>query len=235
MSRFILTARESLALSNYTPAVRTVRVALGLGLSLAIHAAAWLGIQVAPPAPAKQRAVITATLVAPAKPSTPIFMLPPYVIEPPAHPSEPPPLSEEPPLLTPPGALEFLPSGPEEPAPQNVEKSAQIMVNQPDAVFYSAGEVDRGAAFITDVQPDYPAEAHFRGVEGYVDIRVYIDEAGFVRDIRVDTAEPAGFFEEAAIAAFRTAKFAPAYKNDRPVKSQKKIRVTFGLTEGASQ
>lgn len=233
MSRFVSQAREFLALRHYTASSRTARVALGIAVSIAIHVAAWLAIDVAPPAAARTRATLTASLVPrPQNPRELTFVLPPLLVDAYEQPAIEMLPAEEAQPVPPQGALELTQSSSDQPEDSRESNSPHILLTQPDAVFYTATEVDRGAFGINDIKPTYPEEAHFRGIEGVVELRIYIDEVGFVRDIKVDFAAPPGFFEEAAIAAFRSAKFTPAYKNDRPVKSQKRIRVAFDLTEG---
>lgn len=58
------------------------------------------------------------------------------------------------------------------------------------------------------VQPSYPLDALRNGVAGKVDLEFQIDGEGRVRDIHVLTAQPAGVFEQAAIAALRQWRFA---------------------------
>lgn len=236
MSQFVYKARAFLALRHYTPESRAARVALALACSLALHGVIWHTVRIEPPVPRKPPTLTAALVTRPQAPAAATFILPADPGQPSAPlPPREPPVSDEPQAVPLQGMLEVLPAPIESPLGAEDEGTLpQIVVAQPDAVFYTAGEVDRGASFITDVQPEYPEEAHFRNIEGYVDIRIFIDEAGFVRDIKVEAAEPPGFFEEAAVSAFRTAKFDPAYKDNRPVKSQKTIRISFGLIdEGA--
>lgn len=232
MSRFVLKIRQSLAaLGHHTPVVLGLRLVVAVSFSLAVHAGLWLNVKVAPPAPAQARPAFSAILVTKAPVhSEPAFLLPHQTVE----------TSEEMGFPLPHEAMLELPPelGPLKPAAEAAvittqldEQPALVMV-RPDAVFYSATEVDRGAVFLNDVMPEYPPQAHADGIEGHVDVRVFIDEAGFVRDVAIDEASPPGFFEQAAISAFKTARLTPAYKNEQPVKSQKKIRIWFGLTEG---
>ncbi|WP_347262387.1 TonB family protein [Rudaea sp.] len=58
------------------------------------------------------------------------------------------------------------------------------------------------------VQPTYPLDALRNGVAGKVDLEFHVDGEGRVRDIRVLAAQPAGVFEQAAIAAMRQWRFA---------------------------
>lgn len=211
---------------------RALRIGFAALLSLGLHIAIWQSVKLAPPA-APKRAALEARLV-PAPKSASLFTLPSDV-----EPSAEPPLPiEEPPARMPTTSL-LDPAVPIEPgvAPNVATPDAagtalpQLSVAPTDAVYYKAGEVDQGAQFLNEILPEYPAEAHFRGLTGSVDLVLYIDEAGQIRDITVERAEPPGFFEESAIKAFRTARFSPAIKDGRPVKSRKNIRVSFDLTQ----
>lgn len=210
---------------------RALRIALMALLSAAVHIGLWKSINVTPPASPK-RAALEARLV-PVPRSESLFTLP----------ADAEPLSEAlPPIEEPPARMpttSLLDSlTPVDPGPLDTVKPDADSGRLPDlglapteAVYYKAGEVDEGARFLNEILPEYPAEAHFRGLTGTVDLVLYIDEAGQIRDVTVERAEPAGFFEEAAIKAFRSARFAPAIKDGRAVRSRKNIRVSFDLTQ----
>lgn len=210
---------------------RALRIAFAALLSLGLHGALWQSVKLAPPATAK-RAALEARLVPKPQPES-LFILPsdPQTPTEPLAPIEEPPLSmPETSSLAPAVAVE--PDAAPDPAKPGVDAAALPQITAPiDAVYYQAGEVDQGAQFLNEILPEYPAEAHFRGLTGSVDLALYIDEAGQIRDITVERADPPGFFEEAAIKAFRTARFSPAIKDGRAVKSHKNIRVSFDLTE----
>jgi len=67
-------------------------------------------------------------------------------------------------------------------------------------------------------------------VHGVVILLLLIDEFGVIRDISVAEANPAGYFEESAMQAFRGKPFTPAIKGGRAVKSRVLIRVQYDLT-----
>lgn len=100
-----------------------------------------------------------------------------------------------------------------------------------DPTWYPARQVDVHPAALQPIRPDYPDKGVKEGVEGSVVLLLLIDEAGAVKEISVVEANPEGMFEESALAAFRVARFAPAQKNDRPVKSRMLIRVSYELTK----
>ena len=221
-----------LPLANMREA-RALRVAFAALLSLALHLGIWQSVRVTPPAQ-PSRAAIEARLVPQARTES-LFTLPadgeplaqalPPIEEPPARM----PTTSLLDAIAPPGSE----PGPIDAAPADPAGSRlpEIGLAATESIYYKAGEVDQGAQFLNPILPEYPAEAHVRGLTGTVDLILFIDEAGQIRDITVERAEPPGFFEEAAIKAFRMARFTPAIKEGRAVRSRKTIRVSFDLTE----
>lgn len=107
------------------------------------------------------------------------------------------------------------------PAPRS-----QSATNVPER-YFTAREVDTPARPRTTPPLVYPEDALIWKLRGVVRLRVFISELGAVDSVRVVRAEPAGEFEEAAIAAAQRLVYDPAIKNGRAVKSQKLIEVTF--------
>lgn len=97
--------------------------------------------------------------------------------------------------------------------------------------WYPAKQVDVHPAALHPIKPDYPDKAAEQGVEGSVVLLLLIDEAGRVKEATVAEANPEGYFEASALAAFRPARFAPAQRQGRAVKSRVLIRVTYELTK----
>ena len=82
---------------------------------------------------------------------------------------------------------------------------------------------------ITEVQPDYPAEARAQGTEGVVVLKLTIDVDGSVVGAEVDTPGGHGF-DEAALAAAPKLRFSPArYENGNPFKAIIRYRFNFEL------
>jgi protein TonB len=77
------------------------------------------------------------------------------------------------------------------------------------------------------IEPIYPAEADRQGLSGKVHLRLKLEADGRVSNIEVLSATPPGVFDESALQAFRTARFAPAQKNGRPVRAQVEIEVVY--------
>ena len=78
------------------------------------------------------------------------------------------------------------------------------------------------------VDPDYPRNSEGIRTAGWVDVRFGIDAAGRTTALQVTAAEPAGVFEDAALAAARRWRFAPVAApagSGQEVRSE--IRVRF--------
>lgn len=75
----------------------------------------------------------------------------------------------------------------------------------------------------------YPTRARSRGVTGRVMLRVLIKADGSVGTMTVESAEPAGVFEEAAIATVADWTFEPGQYHGTPVPSTIRVPVRFEL------
>jgi len=84
---------------------------------------------------------------------------------------------------------------------------------------------------LQSIQPFYPDEAASANVTGSVVLLLLLDEGGKVQDISVDEANPPGMFDQSALDAFRNARFSPAQRHGRTVKSRVRIKVTYELAD----
>lgn len=100
-----------------------------------------------------------------------------------------------------------------------------------DTTWYLARQVDVHARAQGGIVPDYPDQARRRNQEGTLKLMVKIDDLGRVRDVEVVEADLPGVFDDAALEAFRNARFHPAMKDGRPVRYQAYIRVVFKLRD----
>ena len=124
-----------------------------------------------------------------------------------------------------------------EPAPKPVEKPAARAASSPsggvevplirDPVYYPARQLDVYPQPVVMIQPKCPDNAIAQRVNGRVQLLLLIDEFGVVNDASVADAQPAGYFEEPALLAFRAARFVPAQKQGNHVKSRVVLRVNF--------
>jgi TonB family protein len=73
------------------------------------------------------------------------------------------------------------------------------------------------AAARESIKPQYPEEARRDGIEGYVVVQFDISRTGAVSDARVIEAQPANYFETAAINAVRQYQFSPTANSVEPV------------------
>jgi len=95
--------------------------------------------------------------------------------------------------------------------------------------YYSASELDRRPRPITAIDLDEPGQA---APEGYLILRLLIDEAGQVDDVIVVLNDAPPALERNARAAFTKARYAPGLKNGQPVKSQLMIEVKLDAGAG---
>lgn len=106
-----------------------------------------------------------------------------------------------------------------------------------DLTYYPARELDVYPAPRAPLRFDYPERAAHEHVGGSVSIMLLLDEAGAIDGVTVVAAEPPGYFEDRVRAAFAAARFFPARKDGRAVKSRVLINVNYdpAAEEGAPQ
>lgn len=78
------------------------------------------------------------------------------------------------------------------------------------------------------IDPKYPPAALEDGIEGYVDVRFSVSPTGTVLNPEVVTAEPAGVFDAAAIAAVSRWRYSRPTESQRPQLTE---RIVFDLSE----
>lgn len=100
-----------------------------------------------------------------------------------------------------------------------------------DPTYYTAKEVDVHPSALKVIRPAYPEEAASANVTGSVVLLLLLDEGGRVKDISVEEADPPGYFETSALEAFRRARFSPAQRGGKVVKSQMRIKVSYELEQ----
>jgi periplasmic protein TonB len=205
-----------------------LRLLLALALSTALHLSLIYGIAVGPsgsvPASTIVARLVSQAAASPAEKSTttgnrrhgpaavPVFV----------------PSNAEP-------AFSVAPDAPAEPrpepvalAPARIDDSRLPSADVPllvDPAWYEAKDLDLYPQPLVPVQPVYPSSA--TDIGGDVTLLLQIDEFGAVQQLSVVTAEPAGYFEEAALHALQLARFAPAQREGRPVRSRIVIKVRF--------
>ncbi len=194
------------------------RLALGLALSAALHLALIYGIRVEPARPGRPApALIQARLEAVPAASGESVRLQAERPAPAAESAKPPKEAREGP-----------PEEPQaRPAPGHFSRFPALDVPLPDPTYYPASQLDVHAVPLQPINPQYPPDAS--GIPGgEVTLLLLIDEFGKVRELSVLDANPPGYFEQSAIDAFRDARFVPAMKDGRQVKSRMVVRVSYG-------
>jgi TonB family protein len=92
---------------------------------------------------------------------------------------------------------------------------------------------NRPVQLLSGSGPVYPPVAKAAGTEGVVVVRYGIAADGRVINAQVDSAEPEGVFEEAALKAVRSWRYNPALRNGEPVPVDNVVsRILFKLDDG---
>ncbi len=240
-------------MSSDAAAQRRLRTGACVGLSLALHAAAFVGLsrlhpghpfpEVHDPIPVVLLRAVPAPVVPEAKAEV-LAPAPPPV----ARASSPPPPRPAPPRVAPepsPAPVQeevSLPVAPEAPDAQPAKlapAAAPVVVAalpsepapaappDPNRVF-SETQVDRRAAPLDPVAPRYPERARQRGRESSVLLELTIDASGDLQSLEI--VESGGrAFDRAAERALRRIRFSPALVENRPVTSTLRYRLRFAL------
>jgi protein TonB len=98
----------------------------------------------------------------------------------------------------------------------------------PDSTYYAARQLDVYPALTAPLDLPYARRALAAGVEGRALLLLHIDETGAVDEVAVVESQPAGYFEDDARRAFLAARFTPALRNGRAVKSRVLVEVNYG-------
>jgi protein TonB len=203
------------------------RLLFALAASCALHLALIYGVTVrAPPPPASP---VIARLQYPAPGAPPVApKLPPRPSPVPAAaaraehrsaPAHPEIGGTQPPPVLP--AAAAVPPPPDSPLP------SVAMPLLADPTWYRAQDLDLYPRALGPVAPAYPMQARQEGIGGEVTLVLKVDEHGAVQDIAVVQAAPEGYFEAAAMAALQAARFTPAERDGRSVRSEVVVRVSF--------
>jgi len=101
----------------------------------------------------------------------------------------------------------------------------------PDPTYYAARQLDVYPALEGALDLRYPAGAAASNINGRVVLLVLIAANGMVDEAGVVEAEPPGVFDGDAVRALLAARFRPALRNGRAVKSRLVVEVSFGPTQ----
>jgi periplasmic protein TonB len=155
------------------------------------------------------------------------------------EPSEPPPVSAAPTIDEPAASAprvarvepepRVVPAAPRAEAP----RSGAGVPDAPDLTYYPAKQLDIYPKLLSELDLRYRGKAADDGVTGRTLLLVLIDEIGAVKEVSVVEAEPPNAFEDDAQRALLAARFAPAYRNGRAVRSRVLIAVNYGVERGS--
>jgi protein TonB len=105
--------------------------------------------------------------------------------------------------------------------------SAAWITSPVDLTYYGVQDLDVPPRALGEIVPAYPPEADRQRISGMVRLQLKIEADGRVSDIEIVSAAPPDVFDESALGAFRSARFAPAQINGRPVRSLVQIVVRY--------
>lgn len=185
-------------------------------LSFCLHLALLALVQVRPMTGHADEQVIEVRLAPPAAAPSPNENS--QGVSPPAERSAPAP------AMAPAAKTEAAPPLPAEQATPALELPALF-----DARWYTAREVDSHPKAVGTIRPVYPEAARRQGLQGWVKLRLKIDEQGRVIEVETVEAQPRGVFDAAAAEAFKPARFEPARRQGVPVRYEGLFRVVFEL------
>ena len=96
-----------------------------------------------------------------------------------------------------------------------------------DLQWYEARDLDTYPRAVVPVLPVYPASAAADAASGTVTLLVAVDENGSVHEAGIVNADPAGFFEAAALEAAHRARFAAGQKDGHSVRAKIIVKLHF--------
>jgi len=102
------------------------------------------------------------------------------------------------------------------------------LIEMPDLQFYPASELDRVAEPQVPPAVNFPLSMGHNPKPGMVIVLLKIDESGVVLDADIEYSDPPGLYDKAALGPFIYARYTPAQKAGKPVRSEKRIEVVFG-------
>jgi protein TonB len=233
---------------------RLRRPLLAVWISLGVHGALLALVQVAPPAASPGGETVIEVRLEAARDLPPVpapsSALSPQTepAKPAAQPAEPPPRLQpaEAPQAVPVAAAAAEPAAepvsvPAPPAPAAAAPAAAAaappaavrpapavaITSAVDLNYYGVAEVDVQPRPLHEIVPAYPPDADRRHLSGQVRVRLRLEADGRISDMEVVSAQPPGLFEQSALDALRSARFAPAQKQGRPVRAQVVIAIEY--------
>ena len=127
------------------------------------------------------------------------------------------------PLVAPP------PPEPVPPEPAPVAVAAPAAAVAPPAPAPPRNLSASSVQYLEPLQVEYPRLSKRLGETGVVMLRIFIDEAGRVRDVQISRASGHPRLDDAAMAAVQKARFKPPSENGQAVSGYAQVPVDFQL------
>ncbi len=102
------------------------------------------------------------------------------------------------------------------------------VIEAPDLNYYPPTELDQLAKPLGEITPYIPLAEAQSAPDGRVLLLLLIDETGRVDEVQLLESDPPGLMDDAGLAVWRNARFTPAMKDGKYVRSRKKVEITFG-------
>jgi protein TonB len=94
---------------------------------------------------------------------------------------------------------------------------------------YDQDHVDQRPSISRRVEPEYPSRARRMNIVGTAMVELVVDTAGLPKACAIRSAEPSGYFEEAALNAAQKMRFIPGKINGAPVNTLVLLPFVFRL------
>lgn len=94
---------------------------------------------------------------------------------------------------------------------------------------YKTDQVDQRPSIARRVAPEYPSKAKRMNIEGRVLVQIVVDTSGTPKACSVKSADPSGYFEEAALTAARKTRFIPGKLKGQAVNTVVLLPFAFQL------
>lgn len=98
-----------------------------------------------------------------------------------------------------------------------------------DLSAYAEDAVDQRPSISRRVMPEYPDRAKRMNMQGQVVVQLVVDVSGKPQQCTIQSSDPAGVFDEAALAAARRTRFLPGKVRGQPVNTIMLIPYQFTL------
>ncbi|MDX9786952.1 MAG: TonB family protein [Desulfobacterales bacterium] len=94
---------------------------------------------------------------------------------------------------------------------------------------FEAADLDSPMTPLGRVPPVYPMSAKRRGIQGWVKVRILVNELGNVEQVSIEGAKPAGVFDQSVMDCVSSWRFKPGTVEGRPVRAWAETTVRFEL------